>query len=169
MPGGKTHSANLRNVALRGVLLILLAVWWTAMLAGTHAPRPIQPPIGFPQSDKFLHFTSYLGLGALLCVVLRQFMPVRSAATIGRAAGRSLAIAALYGAIDELTQPLMGRDAEWLDFLADVGGACCGVALATILCYALTWKSSQGNKPGSGTDADDANPSGQGRSQARVG
>lgn len=41
-----------------------------------------------------------------------------------------LAILGVYAALDELTQPLFARDAELLDWLADIGGSALGLLLA---------------------------------------
>ena len=106
----------------RGLWLVTLA-YWAAMFVLTHLPRerlPQRPSVG----DKVAHYTSYLVLGCALGVTLWVNNPARR-----NTLWLVLAAGLAYGAADELLQPLVGRDCELLDWLADAGGVCTAVAL----------------------------------------
>ena len=108
--------------ALRRLIVPLLALYWLAMFAGTHWPRG--PQLGLGVSDKALHFAAFCGLAFLLSAansISRAMSLVSYAGIFG--------IVLVYGAIDEISQIPVGRDCEWLDFRADVIGACVGLTL----------------------------------------
>jgi VanZ family protein len=44
-----------------------------------------------------------------------------------------LAAVIAYGLLDEFTQPWTGRDFDWFDWAADIGGATCGAAISMLL------------------------------------
>ena len=104
-------------MTLRRVLWVLTAVYWAVLFTLTHLP-PNRVPHG-PSNDKLQHFGAYfvlsLMLGATLWVALppkRRLLPVII-----------FVVAALYGAFDEFTQIPVGRDAEFMDWCADISGA----------------------------------------------
>jgi len=103
-----------------------LVVYWGALCIGTHLPGG---SVGTPLvSDKMLHFLAYTGLGFLIAMLL-PLLGIRDS----RAYLTALLIAVGYGAIDELGQiPIPGRNADVVDWLADVAGAVAGV-----MCYRL--------------------------------
>jgi VanZ family protein len=109
------------------MLQLLLPVYWLLCLMATHLPLP---PSAEPMLflDKVVHFTMYLGLGLLLG---RQLL------VTGRSPRQTLlvglAVLAVYGIVDELTQPFFGRGADPLDWLADVAGAAVGLSLLRLL------------------------------------
>ena len=96
---------------LAAALLYMAAIFALSSLPGSAAGIP-------PPWDKLAHFLEYAVLGFLL----------------GRGTGRffsALAIAALYGASDELHQAFVpGREASALDWAADLLGALAGAALS---------------------------------------
>jgi VanZ family protein len=104
-------------------LRLACAVAWSAAFVVTHLPPSRLPPPGV--ADYLLHAAGYLVLAVLLTWALA-------------AGGRQLPLRALvaactmlaYAAFDELTQPLVGRAAEWADALADAAGAALGIAAA---------------------------------------
>lgn len=108
----------------------VLIVYWLTLLTATHWPYKV-PPAQQPMlsSDKLLHFSAYAGLGFLLTIV----------AWLHNRPGRALPILALFlvaitaGFVDEITQPLMARDFEWMDWVADILGALSGVALGVAI------------------------------------
>ena len=106
------------------------AVAWAALLFGLSSlPAGSTPasPFSFPGDDKVVHAALYAVLGGLLRLAL------------GRT-GPAIAIAAAYGASDEVHQAFVpGRDADVFDWFADVAGAVLGAALA-----ARTWRPSLG-------------------------
>lgn len=113
----------------RRLVVTALTAYWLLMFTATHVPkipRELEPKI----SDKWQHYVAYAGLGVLLAA----WWSLRRRLAWGAAFGL-LAVAALYGAFDEITQPLFGRDAELLDWRADVIGAATGLALYAIVSW----------------------------------
>lgn len=84
----------------------------------THLPPSRLPPT-IPVSDKLEHFGAYAMLAAFVWLAAGTFGWTRHAACAPVA---FLAIAA-FSAIDEVTQPWVGRDASLYDWFADLGGA----------------------------------------------
>lgn len=102
----------------------LALAYFVALVAGTHMPPPVvrMPP---SLSDKVLHFGAYAGLAFLLAMAWDT--------STGRLNGRHLRILwvaiAAFAVVDELTQLLVGRDAEFGDWLADAIGAAIGLVV----------------------------------------
>ena len=106
---------------------VLLVLYWLAMFAGTHYPKPNLPRLDSAlRIDKILHFTGYMGLAALLLTSVhlnrRPRSLVRAAVIVGL-------IVAGYGLFDEVSQPYFSRYAEPSDYLADILGCLTGLAL----------------------------------------
>ena len=106
---------------------------WVPYLAAeflaTHWPGAKLPlPVPKLPWDKLLHFAAFVVLGATIGLSLAA----RRRAGIVTMLCAWLAIG-LYGLFDELTQPLVGRDREWLDWGADLLGAICGLLLVSAL------------------------------------
>ncbi len=118
------------------IVIAILVLYWLAMFAGTHSPRA--PETAMQVNDKFLHFSGYCGLAFLLVCWWRAARrtatqrPIRILFTV-------VAIAAVYGALDEITQIPVGRDCSFYDWLADVSGAFTGALLATLAFAAWAW------------------------------
>ncbi len=111
---------------LKTVLLILLLVYATTLVVFTHLPVEDVPDTG--ASDKLLHFGAYAVLGVLAAANLR----VRRTPTIaqGILIWGGLAV---FGAFDEMTQALVERSPELLDWSADIVGAAAGVLVVWLL------------------------------------
>lgn len=97
-------------------------VFWISIFIATHLPAERLPDV--PVTDKSAHFIAYFVLAALVYISTRLSNPSRSwlGATV-------IAIAMIYGAIDELLQPLVHRHGDMYDWLYDVAGATCAVFL----------------------------------------
>lgn len=118
------HRERLRRRMARRIAgwagLLLLGYWLTAF-ALTHLPMKGEggPMFGIPHADKLVHMTIYTGLSGLLSV----WFGVRH--RIGGAVAVAVVVLfalAAYATFDELTQIPVGRDADVLDWLADLAG-----------------------------------------------
>ena len=110
----------------RGWALLILALYWTLLFVGTHLPPKDVPEL--KASDKTLHFLAYAGLAFLTAAssaILTSRMAVRWLLTVFLIAG--------YAAVDEFTQPLVGRTAEMADWMADLAGIVAGLIAYTML------------------------------------
>lgn len=110
-------------------LATLLLVYWLVLITATHIPR-VPEPLGFRPSDKLLHLAAYAVFAALAAVVcwLHWGFTWRTALVL-------LVAISLHGAIDEVTQPLVGRYADVVDWYADTLGAAAALAVATIAAH----------------------------------
>ena len=84
-------------------------------------------------ADKWMHFGAYLGLAMLFSAVSITRRPASGLLVVKIV--KIVALLATIGAFDEITQPLVGRDCELLDWCADVAGALVGST--TVLALAL--------------------------------
>jgi VanZ family protein len=81
------------------------------------------PPLA---RDTTLHVIGFTGLGILtIWRVGAKYRVVPISAVV-----TWYVALLLYAAFDELTQPLTGRSCEWIDWVADAGGAAIGASLA---------------------------------------
>lgn len=116
--------ASGRRKRLVIILVVVTACYWVGMFVGTHIPHP--PPTGTHNSlDKLQHLSAFAGLAVLLCIVgaARRVSTRLLTAAV-------LAIAAVYGAIDELTQVFAAnRSPDAWDWLADILGTGLGITI----------------------------------------
>lgn len=108
---------------------ILLLIYLTALITGTHLPHP-EELVAIEGHDKWLHFGAYFGLSFLMATRLRTLRPVTRSTLLA-----IWSLAALTGLVDELTQMLPGinRQCEFADWLADIAGAACGLGVWQLL------------------------------------
>lgn len=112
----------------------LLAVYWLAIFAATHLPQAALPPSTL--GDKAEHFIAYGLLAVLLNLWLIHRFPRLPMPWLW-----TLCIAMAYGAIDELTQPIVNRHAALGDWIADATGAALGVLLVNTVLFAVArWR-----------------------------
>ena len=130
------------------ISLAALAAYWIALFAATHVPR-LQPPLPLSHGDKWLHASAYAALAVLLALA----WSMRRTLT-GRGWLAMLTILGVYAALDEITQVLVRRHADAADWLADVVGIVCGLAVflaARAILHrnpAVTrWASADDNRP----------------------
>src|SRR5262245_23088984 len=107
------------------VPVILLVIYWLAAVTTTHWPRPDLPPLVNLHLDKVAHFFIYAVLATLLIFAWRATSPVGDRREWGRPSKYLVVwvIAALYGVVDELTQPWFDRDCDVWDWVADLLGS----------------------------------------------
>lgn len=108
----------------------IVAIYWLAAFSGTHLPNSALPMTTW--GDKAEHFTAYGGLGFLLSIWIAFGKPnVRHPSII------ALAVALTYGAIDEITQPIVYRVCDFGDWIADAIGSSLGVLLGTLVVFVI--------------------------------
>ena len=117
-----TPATTDRWQSLRRLTIAVLASYWLLLFLGTHYPKA--PQFGSDTADKFLHFGAYAGLGFLLCACRAATGRLRWLHVIGM-----IGLLAVYGAVDEVSQTVVGRDCELGDWYADVAGATVGIGL----------------------------------------
>ena len=107
---------------------VALVGYVTLHVVGTHIPPgwfPDAPGIEMHVSDKLIHFLSYTGMTLALLAALLTIGKIRrvllAAKTWWLLPVLCLSLAA-FGLFDELTQPLVGRNFDWFDWLANVAG-----------------------------------------------
>ena len=127
-----TTAAACEKPARRWPAIACLILYWLALCLATHLRNP-WPAGGTPTyPDKLVHFTAYGILAALAVFALIGPRSSRGRGSLVRRAAVIWCAVVVYGLLDEFTQPLTGRDFEWLDWAADIGGATCGTLLATL-------------------------------------
>ena len=120
----------------RHALLATCLTVWTAAIIATHIPPGRVPHMGV--SDKLLHVLGYFVLASVFWMTLKGYRVNRlmriTCVLMGMLA---------YAAFDELTQPIFNRDANILDWLADVIGTVISViGLETVLFIIQKWRAS---------------------------
>jgi len=116
---------------LKTVLLILCIGYATTLVVFTHLPVNDVPDTGAP--DKLLHFGAYAVLGLLAAANLRVRRPSSLAQGLWLWVGL-----AVFGAVDEMTQALVQRSPEVLDWTADIVGSAAGILVAFLLPWQKT-------------------------------
>ena len=118
MPGGKIK------------IFVPAVLWAIIMLTVSSVPYLSTPSIGFDFEDKFAHSGEYAVFGILLAFGFSRLnWGWKKVLLI------SVAVAAVFGILDELHQVLIpGRQADVFDILADMAGAigAIGIYLAII-------------------------------------
>lgn len=107
-------------------------VYWLVLLLIMHVPLEREEQYleaTYIDGDKLTHFGAYGLFAALLCWAFderRQLYPEARPRTRLIGLLGVIVLLAVYGIIDELTQPWTGRDCNLPDYIADVTGAAMG-------------------------------------------
>jgi VanZ family protein len=112
---------------------VALACYWSALFVFTHIPLSGAPPLNFQWGDKVVHLVAFAILAALLATTW-QVSSGRLNSSHLRWAWVALAF---YGAIDEWTQSLVGRETSFWDWVCDAAGAFLGLAAFALVMH---WK-----------------------------
>lgn len=97
---------------------LAFAAYALLLLVATHVPSPVPLVAGGVSLDKLVHVAAYGVLGVLCLAWLRS-----TGAAVGWPTRLAvLACLTLFGAVDELTQPLVNRVCDPLDGAADALG-----------------------------------------------
>ena len=108
-------------------MAIACGMLWVLACVATHIPAPALP-LDMSAGDKTLHLIGYFVLTVMFVVTLKCY-----GVAMWRRAVIALVVMAVYGAFDEITQPLFNRGASWDDWLADLVGA----VTAVLACEAV--------------------------------
>jgi VanZ family protein len=119
-----------RNLTM--LLTIALVVYWLSAFLGTHVPLRIHTDLLPHNTDKVLHVIGYAILAALLLGRRASRGPFGRRSTLVR-----WVLLMAYGAFDELSQQLVGRQVEFADWLADQAGVLCGLGFVILLVRTL--------------------------------
>ncbi|MCI0335546.1 MAG: VanZ family protein [Planctomycetes bacterium] len=103
---------------------LALACYWLALFIGSHMPIE-RIPLSGGTADKFAHVAAF----AVLAVIFAITWQVSAGRLMTRHLVWAWVVIALYGALEEVTQPLAGRVASIWDWLADASGAALGLML----------------------------------------
>ena len=125
MDGPVSSTVNQRLARIGSTCL--LAAYAVALAIGTHTPLAPEELLQHI-SDKALHFLSYFGLGGLSGLRLLVYGVSRPSSWCVW-----FVMLCAAGGVDELTQPLVGRIADWLDWRADVVGVAVGLLVPASL------------------------------------
>jgi VanZ family protein len=118
------ESTTLRSRAVpKAVALAALAGYWLLLFVSTHVPQPPHADV-IDAFDKFLHAGAYAGLTLLVAFnwSLRREFGWRQAIGV-------LVLLAAFGGFDEVTQLLVSRHCDLLDWCADVVGILAALVL----------------------------------------
>lgn len=125
-----------------------LPAYWLFLFVMTHIPNPDLP--GPRNSDKWAHVGSY---AALAFLYWRFAEAVRQAPLSPRFVWRAAAVLLAFAALDELTQGMVGRGSDPLDWVADAGGVVMVLAALEVRRRAVghgTWSARSAQAPGAG-------------------
>ena len=114
--------------AVRVILWVVCAAYWVALFTLTHLPRV--PAVGQRVQDKVAHLLAYGVLAGVLYLAMWA-----SNSSWQWTARFVITVTLLYGAMDEVTQPLVGRSCELYDWFADAAGALTVVGVFTAVRY----------------------------------
>lgn len=119
---------------MKRAAVILFWAYLAALTLATHVPR-VDPAyldylvrLGSMSVDKTAHLLAYAVLGLFS---MAAFWPGRGSPWM--AIGRLLPLLSLYALCDEVTQPLIGRIADVVDWCCDVVGLAIGMVCAAMI------------------------------------
>jgi VanZ family protein len=135
----RAKEAVFSPVFRRGGLGFLAVAYAIMLVLATHYPKPEQVLGRYGHADKLLHFVAYFLLAVFVAAA------VWGAGRWSWRAMLAVAVAlAAFGAGDEITQPLFGRTADVLDWVAD----CAGIAVGILLVATTSWAWGRGSRRG---------------------
>jgi VanZ family protein len=109
-----------------------LGGYWLLLALVTHWPNPWPRGKAPAYPDKLVHFAAYVVLAFFALPVVAGLASASDPRGLRRCFLMTFVALSSYGLLDETTQPLTGRDFEWLDWLADSLGVFCGLAIASL-------------------------------------
>lgn len=138
MSGSTESDGRLARIAVAAA-----GLYWLLLLVIMHMPLERETerlPRTPKHADKVVHVTAYGIFAVLLCWAADERRRLGAASAQRSSSSMPLTISvgvllvlAVYGAVDEWTQPWTGRDGNISDYVGDVIGAALGVAAYTLL------------------------------------
>lgn len=122
------------------LIATVIVLYWCSIATATHVPMDQSklPKLRYFSIDKVFHFSSYAGLAFLLSTLIAAIWSTHERGWRGVARyAPVLLVAAIYGLIDEISQPPVGRTADPLDWIADMLGATTGLTLFLLMRWIL--------------------------------
>lgn len=116
-------------------MTVVLTCYWLAIFIGTHMSPGAAQEFEIEGSDKLKHYVAYAGLAFLLAGWRACRGPLSLTTYVWL-----FGISAAYGAFDETTQMLVGRDAELGDWFADAIGTLTGLASFAAGAALVRWR-----------------------------
>lgn len=126
--------------------------YWLLLAVATHYPKPERFAPSLPGLDKAAHLITFAVLavlGAWAWAAPARREPLGRTTRRGRNRRRWVVWAILlvaYSAVDELSQPMTGRDASLWDFAADIIGSGIGLAAWVWLRRGAPWRSTHAER-----------------------
>ncbi len=105
----------------------LLPAYWVFLFTATHLPK-LQAPSRM-LGDKRMHLIGFF----ILAILLWKWAETMWNDIGPRFAWQALLLLALYGALDEATQPFFGRSGGVLDWVYDLIGAAVGLGVMELM------------------------------------
>ena len=109
-------AANIANLRTRNIDIYATII--IAVVIGLATLTPVDELPAVSGSDKLYHFISFAILTLPIAVIRPKALRVILILSVG------------YGGAIEVLQPLVNRNCELTDFLADVGGVALGMAMS---------------------------------------
>jgi VanZ family protein len=110
---------------LRMPAVAIVVCYWVVLVVATHWPST---PSAVSHNDKWIHLGAYAVLALLLGACWSLFRPLGWRQLVA-----VLAVVALLGALDEITQIPFGRTGDVYDWMADLLGAALAMALSAVV------------------------------------
>lgn len=120
----------------RFVPLAILVVYWPLMFVTTHLSPVRLGRMDFHGHDVFLHSMAFFFLTLLYWRVRYggQYPDPRTSKPY-----LVLVLMGVYGALDEITQTIVGRTGSWTDWLSDLGGAALALGMLFFFRRTIYW------------------------------
>jgi VanZ family protein len=122
------HSIIRRLLSNPRLWQLALAVYWIALFVATHIPID-RVPRAVGSADKIAHLAAFAALAFLFATTWQ----LSAGHLMTRHLVWSWIVIAIYGGFEEITQPLVGRVASVVDWLADVTGAALGLVMFVVV------------------------------------
>jgi len=116
------------------ILWVVLGLYWPSLFICTHIPRP--PHLQIYGHDVTLHLLAYFILTLLVWLV--RYGSERPVPWQTKPYW-TIVLLAIYGAVDELSQMLVGRHGDFYDWLSDMAGVLLGLILLFLIRRCLYW------------------------------